>query len=76
RIDYMRRYLKEVRRAVDDGIPVIGYQYWSFMDNFEWTDGYDKRFGLIYVDYQTLKRTPKDSARFYAEIIQTNGENL
>ncbi|MCM1221335.1 MAG: family 1 glycosylhydrolase [Lachnospiraceae bacterium] len=76
RIDYMRRYLKEVRRAVDDGIPVMGYQYWSFMDNFEWADGYDKRFGLIYVDYQTLERTPKDSARFYAEVIRTNGENL
>ncbi len=76
RIDYMRRYIKEVKRAIDDGIPVIGYQYWSLMDNFEWAEGYDKRFGLIYVDYQTLKRTLKDSAHFYAEIIRTNGENL
>lgn len=76
RIDYMRRYIKEVKRAVDDGIPVIGYLYWSLLDNFEWAEGYDKRFGLIYVDYQTLKRTLKDSARFYAEIIRANGENL
>lgn len=76
RIDYMRRYIKEVKRAIDDGIPVIGYQYWSLMDNFEWAEGYDKRFGLIHVDYQTLKRTLKDSAHFYAEIIRTNGENL
>lgn len=45
RIDYMRRYIKEVKRAIDDGIPVIGYQYWSLMDNFEWAEGYDKRFG-------------------------------
>lgn len=76
RIDYMRRYIKEVKRAIDDGTPIIGYQYWSLMDNLEWVDGYDKRFGLIYVDYQTLERTLKDSARFYAEIIRTNGENL
>ena len=76
RIDYMRRYIKEVKRAVDDGIPIIGYQYWSLMDNFEWAEGFDKRFGLIYVNYQTLERTLKDSAYFYADVIRTNGENL
>lgn len=76
RIDYVRRYLKELKRAVDDGIPVIGYQYWSLMDNFEWALGYARRFGLVYVDYPTSKRTLKDSARFYAEVIKTNGENL
>ncbi len=76
RIDFIHRYLLELKKAADEGIPVIGYQYWSIMDNFEWAEGYDKRFGLIYVDYRTGKRTLKDSADFYAEVIRTNGENL
>lgn len=76
RIEYIRCYLKELKRAADEGIPVIGYQYWSIMDNFEWAEGYDPRFGLIYVDYKTQKRIPKDSAFFYAEVIRTNGENI
>ncbi|MDF2790709.1 MAG: beta-galactosidase [Neobacillus sp.] len=50
--------------------------YWSIMDNFEWAEGYDKRFGLIYVDYRTQKRTLKDSAYYYSEVIKSNGENL
>ncbi len=76
RTDYIETYLKELKRAADEGIPVIGYQYWSIMDNFEWAEGYDKRFGLVYVDYNTLKRTIKDSAYVYRDIIRTNGENL
>lgn len=76
RIDYLHRYLLGLRRAVDEGIPVIGYQCWSLMDNFEWSAGYDKRFGLIYIDYQTQKRTLKDSAYWYKEVISSNGENL
>ena len=76
RIDYIHRYLLSLRRAVEEGIPVEGYLYWSIMDNFEWFHGYDMRFGLIYVDYQTLERTMKDSAYDYAEIIKTNGEDL
>lgn len=76
RIDYVHRYLLGLKRATDEGIPVIGYQYWSIMDNFEWACGYSKRFGLIYVDYPTGERTLKDSAYFYSEIIKTNGENL
>ena len=59
RTDYLVRYLMELKRAMDDGVPVIGYQYWSVMDNFEWAEGYDKRFGLVYVDYNTQKRTSK-----------------
>ena len=55
---------------------VIGYQYWTLIDNFEWTEGYGKRFGLIYVDFRTCERTLKDSAFFYADVIKTNGENL
>ena len=76
RIDFVNRYLLELERAMDDGIPVIGYQYWSIMDNYEWTNGYDKRFGLIYVDYRTQKRILKDSAFWYSEVIRTNGESL
>ena len=76
RIDYVQRHLRYVRRAIDEGIPVIGYQYWSIMDNFEWAYGYSRRFGLIYIDYPTQERILKDSAYFYAEVIKTNGENL
>ena len=76
RIDYIHRYLKGLKKIVEEGVPVIGYQYWSIMDNFEWAEGYDKRFGLIYIDYQTNKRIIKDSAYFYAEVIKSNGENL
>ncbi len=76
RTDYLVRYLMELKRAIDEGIPVIGYQYWSIMDNFEWTEGYDKRFGLIHVDYVTQKRTLKDTAYVYADIIKRNGEHL
>lgn len=76
RIDYIYRYLANLKKAVEEGIPVIGYQYWSIMDNFEWANGYDKRFGLVYIDYETQKRTIKDSGYAYAEIIAANGENI
>ena len=76
RIDFIHRYLKTLKKAVEEGINVIGYNYWSLMDNFEWAFGYSKRFGLIHVDYPTGTRTLKDSAYFYSEIIKTNGENL
>ncbi len=76
RIDYIHTYLTSLRRAIDEGIPVEGYLYWSILDNFEWFKGYDLRFGLVYVDYRTEKRTLKDSAYDYAEIIRTNGESL
>lgn len=76
RIDFTNRYLLELERAIDDGIEVIGYQHWSIMDNFEWCHGYKMRFGLIYVDYETMERTLKDSAYWYKEVIATNGESL
>lgn len=76
REDYIHRYLLNYRRAADEGYDVQGYFAWSLMDNFEWTKGYDERFGMIYVDYETLKRTIKDSAFFYREVIESNGENL
>lgn len=76
RIDFLHRYLRSIKDAVSEGIPVLGYQYWSIMDNFEWINGYDKRFGLVYVDYRTQKRTIKDSAYWYRDVIATNGEIL
>ena len=65
-----------VDMVMDEGFPVKGYMAWSVLDNFEWALGYDKRFGLIYVDYRTQERIPKDSAYWYAEVIRENGENL
>ena len=76
RSEYLRTHIRNLRRAADEGVPVIGYSCWSFMDNFEWGEGYVKRFGLIYVDYSTQKRIIKDSAYTFRDIIRTNGENL
>ena len=76
RQDYMHRYLRALGQAVADGVPVLGYFYWSFFDNFEWAHGYQERFGLVYVDYQTQERILKDSAYWYQQVMATNGENL
>ena len=76
RIDFMRRYLRQLKRAAEEEIPVAGYFYWSIMDNFEWALGYDRRFGLIHVDYQTGERRFKDSALWYRDVIATRGVNL
>ena len=76
RVDFLSRYLGELRRAVRDGIDVRGYFQWSILDNFEWAEGYEKRFGIVYVDYQTQERIPKDSFRFLQETIKQNGANL
>ncbi len=76
RIDFLNRYLLALRQAAADGIDIRGYFHWSIMDNFEWAEGYKHRFGLIHVDYETQKRTLKDSAIWYREVIRTNGENL
>ena len=74
RIDFVHRYLAALRRAIDDGADVAGYFYWSFLDNFEWSHGYEQRFGLVYVDYQTQQRIPKDSCRWYKTVMETNGD--
>lgn len=76
RADYIHRYLLALQEAVEEGIPVEGYLYWSLTDNFEWFKGYDLRFGLVYIDYRTQERILKDSAYFYAEVIRSNGDNL
>ena len=76
RIDFLNRYLNELEKATDDGADIAGYFLWSFMDNLEWVKGYSDRFGIVYVDFQTQERIPKDSAYWYKEVIQNNGYNL
>jgi len=73
RIMYLRNYMTQLHRAVSEGVPVKGYFLWSLLDNFEWADGYLKRFGITYVDFKTQKRTPKLSSSYYKEVIRRNG---
>ncbi len=72
RVMFLRNYLTQLQRAVADGVPVKGYFLWSLLDNFEWADGYEKRFGITYVDFATQKRTPKLSSAFYKQVVSTN----
>jgi beta-glucosidase len=73
RVEYLRGYLKGLHRSVDEGIPVKGYFIWSILDNFEWAEGYSKRFGIVHVNYETQKRTPKASAEWYKRLIEAGG---
>ena len=70
RIEYMRTHLSALKAAIDAGVDIRGFFYWSLMDNFEWSSGYAKRFGLVHVDYQTQVRTPKESAHWYRRFIE------
>ncbi len=72
RIDYLDVHLRAIAGAIEDGSDVRGYYTWSLMDNFEWAEGFTKRFGLIHVDYDTLVRTPKRSFDWYAAVIEAN----
>lgn len=72
RIMYLRNHLTNLQRAAAEGYPIKGYFLWSLLDNFEWADGYSKRFGIHYVDFKTLKRTPKLSAEWYKNVIAQN----
>jgi len=72
RREYLRSYLVELHRAVAEGHDVRGYFLWSLLDNFEWAEGYDKRFGVVHVAFGTQRRTPKLSSRWYAEVIRNN----
>ena len=73
RRDYLKRYLIEVNRAIDAGVNITGYFVWCFCDNFEWAQGLATRFGLVHVDYETQKRTIKDSAYWLSDVIKDNG---
>ena len=76
RIDFMKRYIREFGRAIDDGVNGLGYFVWSILDNFEWAFGYSKRFGIVYVDFGTGERILKDSAHWYKSVIASNGAVL
>jgi beta-glucosidase len=71
RTEFLESYTDAVARAIEDGVPVDGYFVWSLLDNFEWAFGYSKRFGIVYVDYPTLERVPKDSFHWYAQRIRS-----
>ncbi|HSW07619.1 GH1 family beta-glucosidase [Aquabacterium sp.] len=73
RVDYFQKHLKAVHAAIGQGVDVRGYFAWSLMDNLEWSLGYSKRFGIVHVNFATLERTPKDSARYYAQVIASHG---
>jgi beta-glucosidase len=72
RTAYYRGYLRELAQAIKHGADVRGYHAWSLLDNFEWAEGYTKRFGIVYVDFKTQKRTVKESGKWYAKVAQAN----
>ncbi|MDR1654817.1 MAG: family 1 glycosylhydrolase, partial [Treponema sp.] len=76
RVDFLHRYLKCLRKAVNDGADIRGYFYWCVTDNFEWAKGYTERFGMVYCDFETQERILKDSAYWYADVIKSNGNGL
>ena len=73
RTNYLRTHFAAMYRAIQAGVPLAGYFVWSLMDNFEWSHGYSQRFGIVWVDYETQKRTLKDSAKWYKNVIKKNG---
>ena len=70
RVDYLKDHITAVAAAIDQGVPVAGYMVWSLMDNFEWASGYEKRFGIVHVNYETQARTLKDSAKWYQQFLK------
>jgi beta-glucosidase len=76
RVSYFREHLRAAHDAIEQGVDLRGYFAWSLLDNFEWSYGYAKRFGIVHVDFDTLDRTPKNSARFYSEVIRSHGAVL
>ena len=73
RTRFIREHLVQVQRAIREGVPVRGYFLWSLLDNFEWSHGYTMRFGVNHVDYETQRRTLKDSGKWYAQVARENG---
>lgn len=73
RVSYLDRHFRAAYGAIEQGVNLAGYFVWSLMDNFEWAEGYSKRFGIVHVDYPTQRRTPKMSAHWYSGVIGRNG---
>jgi beta-glucosidase len=76
RIDFLDRYIGQLQKAAEEGANIRGYFLWTFLDNFEWSEGYSERFGIVHVNYQTQKRTVKDSAYWYKTMMESNGAKL
>jgi beta-glucosidase len=76
RIDYLRRHLLQIEQAIEDGVDIRGYFVWTLTDNFEWHEGYKLRFGIVYCDFPTGARIPKDSAYWYRDVIASDGASL
>ena len=76
RIEFLKQYLKNLKLAYEEGVDIRGYMLWSFIDNYEWFHGFSKRFGIVYIDYQSKERIEKDSFYFYQDVIKSNGGNL
>ncbi|TXH67447.1 MAG: glycosyl hydrolase family protein, partial [Lysobacteraceae bacterium] len=76
RVNYLHKHLHAIYDAISAGVDIRGYMAWSLLDNLEWSLGYSKRFGLVHVNYATQERTPKDSARWYSEVIASHGRKL
>ena len=74
RTDYLLRHIAAVAQAMRQGVNMAGYMVWSLMDNFEWTFGYEKRFGIVHVDFETQKRTLKDSALWYQSFLENQND--
>jgi beta-glucosidase len=76
RIRYLHDHFAACKRAIDEGVPLAGFFVWTLMDNFEWAKGYTQRFGIVWTDYATQERIPKDSALWYRQVIKDNALNL
>jgi beta-glucosidase len=76
RVAYLRSHIAAAREAMRQGVPLKGYFAWSLLDNFEWSQGYSMRFGIIHVDYSTQERTVKSSGAFYSKVARSNGASL
>jgi beta-glucosidase len=73
RVDYLRSHLSAAHTSIQEGANLAGYFHWSLMDNFEWAQGYSQRFGMVWIDYPTQQRIPKDSFQWYRAVIARNG---
>ena len=72
RVSYLHQHLDAAARAIKAGVNLAGYYVWSLLDNFEWGWGYQRRFGIVFVDFETQRRIPKSSARFYSDVVRAN----
>jgi len=72
-VQFLHDHIESLQQCLEQGINVRGYYAWSLLDNFEWAYGYDKRFGIVYVDWETQKRIPKSSAEYYRDVIARGG---